>query len=218
MPKPTNATIKKAVIGTIVLIAAIVFARTIVLAFFYYPEGGNQNQAPSGTAVGPAVPNSTGARASSHAGSPDAPVRLLIPSLNVDAAVQDVGVNSDGNMRAPTNFTDVAWYEYGPAPGETGSAVVDGHVDNGLGLDGVFKHLNALKAGDDIYVTARNGSRLHFVVSDVELYPYNAAPSDLIFGQNDTARLNLITCDGAWVSGQRTYDHRLVVFSKLSSS
>lgn len=206
MPKLTNSTIKKTVVGTIVLVAGIIFARTVVLAVFYYPEGGNPNQAPTST---PAVAFSTA--------SSSPPVRLIIPSLNVNAAVQYVGVNDQGNMRAPTNFTDVAWYEYGPAPGEIGSAVIDGHVDNGLGLDGVFKHLDSLAVGDDIYVMARNGSQLHFVVSDVELYPYTSVPSGLVFGQTDAARLNLITCDGAWVAGQRTYDHRLVVFAKLAT-
>jgi len=220
VPKLTNATKKKAVIGAIVLIAGIVFARTVVLAFFYFPEsdGGNSANSTSSTATGPAVPgsargNGSPTSASAHA---DSPVRLIIPSLNINASVQYVGVNAEGNMRAPSNFTDVAWYEYGAAPGEIGSAVIDGHVDNGLGLNGVFKHLNSLAVGDDIYVVARSGARLHFVVSDVELYPYNAAPSDLIFSRADAAWLNLITCDGAWVSGQRTYDHRLVVFAKLA--
>lgn len=141
------------------------------------------------------------------------PSRLIIPSLSVNADVQDLGVNSIGNMQAPDNFVDVGWYKYGTVPGYVGSAVIDGHVDNGLGLAGVFIHLNEIQAGDDVYVQTIGGDMLHFVVQDVTPYPYQNVPTQLVFAQSDAARLNLITCDGTWVNGQDTYNERLVVFT-----
>jgi sortase (surface protein transpeptidase) len=81
-----------------------------------------------------------------------APARIRIPSIGVDAFVQDVGIGKSGNMAVPTNYDDVGWYRYGPAPGEKGSAVIDGHVDNGFGLPAVFSRLSELEAGDDIYI------------------------------------------------------------------
>src|SRR5581483_3680239 len=136
--------LKKIIVGTIVIIAGIIFARTIVLAFFYYPESGPPD---TGIAVG-----GGGSNASSSA---DLPARLIIPSLHIDAPVEYVGVNAAGNMRAPSNFTDVAWYDRGTVPGTQGSAVMDGHVDNGLGLPGVFKNLATLQPGADIYVAVK---------------------------------------------------------------
>ena len=46
--------------------------------------------------------------------------------------------------------------------------------------------------------------------------------ADLLEGLADVLpsgqpRLALITCDGAWVQGNRTYDHRLVVYATLVS-
>ncbi len=150
-----------------------------------------------------------------HASRADEPVRLRIPALGIDAAVQHVGLGKSGAMAVPTNYSDVAWYRYGPAPGALGSAVVDGHVDNGLSLPGVFKHLNDIKVGDRLEVVAASGAVKTFKVTDVKTYPYDAVPTELIFNRGDTARLNLITCEGAWVPGKKTYDERLVVFSEL---
>ena len=117
---------------------------------------------------------------------------------------------------APNNFTDVGWYKLGVIPGQPGSAVIDGHVDNGLDLAGVFKHLSDIKVGDDIYVVNRAGVQTHFVVSEIDSYDYQNVPTDLIFNQSGPAQLHLITCQGDWVSGGDTYDHRLVVTATLA--
>jgi LPXTG-site transpeptidase (sortase) family protein len=142
------------------------------------------------------------------------PARLIVPVLKINASVQDLGVNSIGNMQAPDNFVDVGWYKFGTVPGYVGSAVIDGHVDNGLGLAGVFLKLNTIQVGDDVYVQTIGGDMLHFVVQNVTTYPYQSVPVDQVFAQNDAARLNLITCDGTWVNGQDTYNERLVVYTK----
>lgn len=146
------------------------------------------------------------------------PVRLLIPSLNIDAAVQEVGVTARGNMGVPSNYTDVGWYRWGPAPGAKGSAVIDGHVDNGFGLSGVFKKLSELQKGDSVYVTTREQVTLHFVVTGIERYPYESAPTELVFSRQDKARLNLITCEGRWVAADKTYNQRLVVYTELAEA
>jgi hypothetical protein len=61
------------------------------------------------------------------------PVRLRIPSLNIDAAVQWVGVDFQGRMGLPSNYTDVAWYDGGPTPGSPGNADIAGHFDSTTG-------------------------------------------------------------------------------------
>lgn len=184
-----------------VFIALVIFAVTLAGALWYSPD--------SEIAVPPMSP---------VASTASKPVRLEIPAIGVDATVQYVGITGNGDMGTPDNFTDVAWYKYGPVPGQLGSAVIDGHVDNGLSLAGVFKHLDNVKVGDDVYVIAADGSKLHFVVTDMEKYPYTSGPTQKIFGQTDAARLNLITCSGTWVPGARTYDERLVVYTKFEGS
>ena len=199
-------TIIRIFFALVALVAAGVFIWTLTTAVWYTPTGEVASSTLERTA--PAL----------HASAASLPYRLIIPSLNINAGVQKVGVKADGSMGTPSNFTDVAWYKYGTIPGQVGSAVIDGHVDNGLSLAGVFKHLVDIKVGDDVYVEQANGNKLHFKVTDIETYPYIGAPTEKIFTQTDAARLNLITCEGAWVQSGKTYDHRLVVYTKLVST
>lgn len=141
------------------------------------------------------------------------PARLEIPSLGIDANVQYVGVNGKGEMGIPSNFKDVAWYRYGTVPGQLGSAVIAGHVDNGLSLPAVFWRLKEMRVGDEVHVVARDGSKLRFTVTEIATYPYTESPAERIFAENDKARLNLITCAGSWLSGRRTYSERLVIYT-----
>lgn len=143
------------------------------------------------------------------------PSRLIIPKLKIDTDVQRLGVTQTGNMAAPDNFTDVSWYKYGTIPGHVGSAVMSGHEDNAISLDGVFKHLEDLVVGDDVYVVDAKGNKLHFQVVDEQIYPYDNSPTEKIFNTKDTARLNLITCAGDWLASAKTNDKRLVIYTKL---
>ncbi len=186
-------------LGVVVGFSGSIFVETLVHALWWAPD--SEIAVPAHTALAATATNP--------------PVRLLIPSLTIDAAVQQVGVAISGNLAVPNNYTDVAWYRGGPAPGQIGSAVMDGHTDNGFALPGVFKYLGEIKKGDSIYVVAHDGSKIAFVVMDIQIYPYQSAPTNLIFKRNDRARLNLITCDGAWIAGQKTYNERLVVFAEL---
>lgn len=143
------------------------------------------------------------------------PSRLRVPALEIDAYVQHVGVNAKGNMATPNNFTDVGWYKYGATPGFLGSAVFAGHVDNGLGLSGVFKRLADIQIGDEVLVESKEGKELRFRVVEIQTYPHDSVPGEMLFARNDRPRLNLITCEGVWVPGERTYDQRLVVYTEL---
>lgn len=185
------------VVAAATIVAIVVFAATLQHALF---------------SSSPAEQSLAFPLASPVAGTP---AGLAIPKLSIHARVQDVGIAKSGNMAVPTNYTDVGWYRDGPVPGALGSAVMDGHVDNGLALDGVFKHLDTLVPGDDIYITTEAGNRLHFVVSEVADYPYTEVPLERLFARADRARLNLITCTGGWVESGKTYDHRLVVYAEL---
>jgi LPXTG-site transpeptidase (sortase) family protein len=186
--------------STIGAVAAVLFVATMARAVLYAPDSEMNT-------VADTVPTSV-----------SDPARLIIPALDIDAVVQHVGRNAKGSMAVPTNYTDVGWYRQGPRPGQSGSAVIDGHVNNGLGLSGVFERLHELKAGDDVYVRREDGTRIHFVVTGSRSYPYTEAPTEVIFNPAGSERLNLITCDGDWLPEAKTYDERLVVFTKLSDT
>ena len=139
------------------------------------------------------------------------PVRLKIPAINVNAAVQYVGIDASGTMAAPNGLKDVAWLKTGTRPGDIGSAVIAGHYGAKSGI--VFNDLYKLKKGDDIYVEDDNGEESHFIVRESRTYDPKADASD-VFGSSDgKAHLNLVTCEGIWDSARKTYSNRLVVFA-----
>ena len=145
--------------------------------------------------------------------STSSPSRLIIPSIQVDSAVQLVGKTKGGKMAVPNNFTDVGWYKLGFFPGTEGNAVIAGHLDDGKGAPAVFGSLNKLEIGDHVYVVNKKGQKLDFLVTGMSLYDYDNAPLESIFGTSSKAHLNLITCDGVWDATKKVYDKRLIVFT-----
>ncbi len=142
------------------------------------------------------------------------PTTLTIPSLSVNAPVERVGLDANGNMDVPKEPFNTAWYEPGPRPGQRGNAVIAGHVDyRGIGKV-VFARLNEMKAGDQVFVTGDNGVRQRFIVTSVEVFFTDAAPLDRIFGASGTANLNLISCIGDFDPASESYDRRIVVFTR----
>jgi len=147
--------------------------------------------------------------------TPLVPVHIRIPSVGVNAVVEAVGKKADGAMATPTKFADVAWYSPGSKPGDSGNAVFAGHVNNAIGMDGVFSKLAAIEKGDPIIVEGPQGERLQYVVTETVMYPANEAPKEEIFRKTGPSQVVLITCDGEWDSVARSYDKRLVVVARL---
>lgn len=141
------------------------------------------------------------------------PKKITIPISGVDASIQEVGLTSGGEMATPNNFKNVGWFNLGARPGEIGSAVVAGHLDTYTDNGGIFWNLNKLKPGDYVYVTDDNGIKRRFRVSRSEVYRVDKAPMEEIFGSKGVARFNLITCNGAWDNGEKSYNKRLVVYT-----
>lgn len=147
--------------------------------------------------------------------TPLVPATLSIPTIGVHAKVEQVGKKADGTMGTPQKFEDVAWYSLGAKPGEAGNAVFAGHVNNALTKAGVFEHLSLLKLGDTFSISDSSGRSLNYKVTDIEQYPADTAPAAAIFATTGPSRVVLITCDGDWVSADKTFSKRLVIFAQL---
>lgn len=141
------------------------------------------------------------------------PARVRVARLGIDAPIVPTGLTPDGRMEVPADTGTVGWFAPGTVPGESGSAVLSGHLDTVLGTDAVFARLKELIPGDEILIDTRSGATLAFVVRRTESYPYDASPIQEIFGGTGGTLLNLITCDGRWL--RHTYDRRMVVYSSL---
>ena len=141
------------------------------------------------------------------------PARLEIPKIKVDAALDYVGVTSNGELGVSAGPTNAAWYDRGPRPGQTGNAVIDGHFGYKNHIPAVFDNLHALQKGDKLYVKDIKGLTTTFIVRQLRTYgPNDYAPA--VFRSSDgKAHLNLITCQGDWNQAQKSYSTRLVVFA-----
>jgi sortase (surface protein transpeptidase) len=143
------------------------------------------------------------------------PVTLSIPSIGVESEVENVGLDEKRNMDVPKKSEDVGWYNLGPKPGEAGSAVMAGHLDDPTGAPAVFWDLKKLTTGAKIEVTDENGDRHTFIVTDVENYPWNDFPLQKVFADSTGTKLNLITCGGNWDKENKNYSERTVVYADL---
>lgn len=143
------------------------------------------------------------------------PVRLKIPIINVDTAIEDALITPDGRMDVPEGSVNVAWFALGPMPGQKGSAVIGGHFGIKNGVPFVFYDLDKLKIGDKIKIVNDKNKTLTFVVKSTKLFKRDDDATTVFTSDDGLAHLNLITCDGVWNQVNNSYPDRLVVFTDL---
>jgi len=138
---------------------------------------------------------------------------LAIPNIDVDASIISLGLTSLGAMDTPKNSTDVAWFNLGPRPGETGSAVIAGHFGWKDGQSAVFDNLYKVREGDKLYVKDGEGAVITFVVRELRIFGEGQDATEIFSSNDGRAHLNLITCQGIWNKDKKSYSERLVVFT-----
>ncbi|MGC9377675.1 class F sortase [Streptomyces sp. MH13] len=159
----------------------------------------------AGEAAAPALP-------------PSPPDRVRIPAIGVDAPMTGLGLTPSGSLDVPPAEKEnlAGWYEAGTTPGETGTAIVAGHVDNAEG-PAVFYRLGALEKGGTIEVDRRDGGVAVFTVDAVEVYTARDFPDAKVYGAADRPELRVITCGGDY-SRATGYQGNVVVFAHLTGS
>lgn len=169
---------------------------------------------PSSSASSSSSPSANSARALGRS----SPVRLQIPSIDVDTPVIRLGLASDGTVQVPPITADdrAGWYRHSPTPGQVGPSVLLGHVTVGAYGDGVFRHLARLHRGDRIVARREDGSSAEFTVSAVRTVAKAEFPADDVYGNVDRPELRLITCGGP--RDGEEYRDNVIVFARLTST
>lgn len=141
--------------------------------------------------------------------------RVRIPALGVDAPVTDVGLDQDGWIDAPPPQDPnlVGWYQNGISPGQRGTAVVVGHVDN-LSGPAVFYSLGSIEKGQHIEVSRLDGKTAVFEVYGVEVFSKENFPGPRVYGDTGQPELRVITCGGGY-SKSSGYNGNVVVFARM---
>jgi len=133
---------------------------------------------------------------------PAPPTRIVIPTLDVDAPVVPVSLQStqvDGQTQTawevPATYA-AGWHETSAPPGTPGNTVLNGHnTSNGE----VFRYLYTLKAGDEVTVYSED-TPYTYTVSDVLILPEAGQPMEVRIENaryimpTDDERLTLVTC------------------------
>lgn len=141
------------------------------------------------------------------------PVGLVIPSVQLEANVRNVGILPDGSMEVP-GYQTVGWFSVGPAPGEKGAAVLVGHV-SWKGQKGVFFGLKSLRKGDTIAVYDLSGDCAIFIVDEVEVVLKTELPTDKIWVRTQEPLLRLVTCGGEFDKSTGHYLSNVIVYAHL---
>jgi hypothetical protein len=144
-----------------------------------------------------------------------APTSVRMPDIGVDSGLVRLGVDAAGALVPPGDFGRAGWFTGGPAPGETGPAVIAGHVDSAEG-PAVFYRLAELEPGDAVVVGRADGTTARFAVTAVDRYPKDEFPTERVYGPTPRAELRLITCGGEFDRATRSYRDNVVVSAVLA--
>jgi sortase (surface protein transpeptidase) len=172
---------------------------------------------PTHPAVGAASGNQNPYTTSPPAAAGETVSSVSIPSIGVDAPTEQLTRDSSGALQPPTSFTDTGWYKDGVLPGQTGPAVIAGHIDS-TGAPAVFAHLNALQKGATVAVTLSTGQVVDFIVDHSIQVSKGAFPTSEVYGPTPDPQLRLITCAGTFNPAIGHYDDNIVVFATLAPS
>ncbi|WP_223628820.1 class F sortase [Microbacterium sp. EST19A] len=142
------------------------------------------------------------------------PVRVQIPAIGVDSALESLALGEGGRLQAPVDYDLAGWYADGVLPGQVGPAIIAGHVDS-PSAPAVFAQIGNLVPGDEIIVTLSDGSALTFAVSDSIQSAKAEFPTDAVYSNVPTPELRLITCGGTFDSSTGHYLDNLIVFAEL---
>ena len=172
------------------------------------------NKAKSSTAA--AAPGDTVPSPARQAPAP-APLSVSIPAIDVESTLVKLGLRPNQSLEVPADGpgAPAGWYSGSPSPGETGPAVLLGHVNATGGGPGVFADLRRLETGAQINVTRTDGSVATFAVYRAAAYRKNSFPTLEVYGNTRSSELRLITCDG-YDPATGEFDDNYVVYAKLS--
>lgn len=152
---------------------------------------------------------------SNYSVAPDLPRALYIDKLDIAARVLPMSVNNTGSIQAPVNIYDSGWYTGSMKPGEAGAMFIDGHA-SGPTREGLFAYLDTLEKGDTLQVEKGDSTKLQYKVVHTEVVALSDIDmKKILLPRNGVTKgLNLMTCTGKWLPREKTYDHRVVVYTQ----
>ncbi|MEV6117234.1 class F sortase [Streptomyces sp. NPDC052109] len=146
------------------------------------------------------------------------PTSFRIPYLGVDARIAALRLDKDRQLETPPVDRPklVGWYEGGPTPGESGTAIAVGHRDTLTG-PAVFAALAQVKPCKLIEVERADGRTAVYTVDRVTVFDKAGFPDKEVYGQTRRPELRVLTC-GGYFSRRTGYTSNVVVFAHLTAT
>ncbi|MGW2952585.1 class F sortase [Streptomyces eurythermus] len=146
------------------------------------------------------------------------PTSFRVPSLGIDVPVVPLRLDAHRELETPPVDQPrlVGWYEGGPTPGETGTAVAVGHRDTRSG-PAVFAGLAQVEPGKAVEVRRADGRTAVYSVDRVKVYDKAGFPDREVYGATGRPELRIMTCGGLF-SRRTGYTSNVVVFAHLTAA
>ena len=146
-----------------------------------------------------------------------APVQIIIPAIEVDSTLVNLGLYADGTLEVPNDYDKVGWFTGGNYPGDPSGppGLLAGHVDDYTG-PAVFYELTELVTGDEVHVVRADNTVAVFVVTSAQQFPKDEFPAAEIYAPVDASEIVLITCTGTFNESARSYLDNYVVRAQLN--
>jgi sortase (surface protein transpeptidase) len=133
----------------------------------------------------------------------------------MDTALERLGRAPDGTVEVPRRWSRAGWYAEGARPGQSGSAVVLGHLDSPTG-PAVFARLSTLRRGDQVVVARADRTAATFVVEEVRHHDRDRFPTVDVYFPTARPTLRLVTCGGRYVKSAGGYQQNVIVFARAA--
>lgn len=137
------------------------------------------------------------------------PVKIELPSLDISAQIQPVGLDNEGRVDTIPDALEIGWYKYGATPGAQGNAILVGHRD-WQGQLGSFRNIERLNPADTAKIEFEDGSSKSFKVTSNNTYPLDQVPANVMQLKGES-RITLITCAGKFIKEKGGYQSRVIV-------
>jgi len=138
-----------------------------------------------------------------------------MPSIDVNAPLQKVGIDQHGEIAVPSNIHVAGWFFDSAKPGKPGLSIIDGHLD-GTREKGVFSRLAVVSVGDRFIIERGDKQILTFEVFLIKTVK-EADAATILFSQDSAtpSQLNLITCSGSFNKKSHNYNDRVIVSARF---
>ena len=151
------------------------------------------------------------------------PWEFLLPSAKIRADIVRVGLTASNAFGAPDNPEVIGWWETGPAPGEPGNVLLDGHRDftdteGNIGT-GVCWLLPETGIGDFIVIRDNEARTNHlYTVIETTSVPRDDQDGVAYLQPTRESILTLVTCEGSFDTGNNNYSNRRIVVAELTDT